>query len=216
MTPLDTIATLARGTRPAAGLLHNCRLEGHGTEFYGIESIVERFAAAPLDFANDPRIVESPSHMAVFEGTNAIFADLCESNVVRLWLLGGECSAAGEPGISVPFDPDLAQVGGDVFFAAEDHPDLAEEAAPRVAMLGRAVVAEAAGRRVRAFAIRAFGNETCGAALFSVFRLGIEDHVVAGFTLMASWWDSDGHCIVQDRGSEAGLAASNWTPRVVA
>jgi hypothetical protein len=195
MSALDTLRTLARGERPATGLLHNCRFEGLGIEAYGI-------------------VIETSSHMAVFNGDHALFADVFNDNIGRLWVLGTDGFGGEEPIFSVPFDPDLDQGGGDVFFTVADHPDLAANAAPHVEAAGHAIVAETDGPRTRAFAIRAFGSADEGAVLFAVFRLRLDQEDVAGFHLMAARWDAEGHHIVRDFGSEATLAASRWSPRI--
>lgn len=213
MNPLDTLKTLLSGARPAKGLLHNCRFEGLGTETCGIEGVVERIRMAPRTIAPDARVIESSRHIAVFEGEWAIFADVFDGNIARIWILGPYAFGGAEPSLAVPFDPDLAQAGGDVFFAGDAHPDLAVDAAQTVVTLGRAIVAETDGPRTRAFAIRAFGAASQGAALFAVFRLRLVQHNVAGFTLMAARWDEHGQRIVRDLGSEATLAAGRWCPR---
>ena len=213
MSILEILAVLARGVQPASGVLHNCRFEGFGSETYGIEAIVARFRRAPFDILAAADVVETPRGIAVFDGDRAIFADVFDGGIGRLWLLGPDGGDAPEPGLAVPFDPDLDQAGGDVFLATGDHPDLAPDAAQRVAALGRAIVRDVDGLRTRAFAIRAFGTAAGGAALFTVFRMRPDNRDVAGFTLMAARWSGDDDQLVRDAGGEAMLAGRRWTPR---
>ena len=214
MSALDTLRTLARGERPATGLLHNCRFEGGGVESYGIEAIVDRMRAAPFDLSPDLRLVESRRHVAVFDGDRAIVADRAGDNVARLWSIGVDRTADAEPSVAVPFDPDLAQGGGDVLFLADDHPDLAPGAASRVEAIGREIVAGDDGPRTRAFAIRAFGDADEGAVLYAVFRLHPARQALADFTTIAAHWGPGVHRVVRDRSGEATLGARHWTPRV--
>ena len=214
MSALETLCTLASGLRPARGLLHNCRFEGFGVESYGIEAIVELIGKAPFKLSPDAFLVETSNHIAVFDGDRVVFADLFDGNIGRLWVLGPDGFAGNEPLFAAPFDPDMDQAGGDVFFAAADHPDLAGDAAPNVVAAGRMIVAEANGPRTRAFAIRAFGSADKGVVLFAVFRLRLDQQDVAGFHLMAAPWDTEGHHIIRDVGGEAALASSRWCPRV--
>ena len=213
MTAFDTLIMLASGIQPPSGLLHNCRFEGFGSESYGIEAIVARLRQLPFAIAPDADVVQTPDHIAVFDGDRAIFADLYDAAIGRLWLLGPDAGVDAEPCLAVPFDPDLDQAGGDGFLAAGDHPGLAAEAAARVTALGRAIARDGDGLRTRSFAIRAFGSAAAGAALFAVFRMRPENRDVAGFTLMAARWAGDDDHFVRDAGGEAMLAGSRWTPR---
>ena len=214
MSVLDVLSTMMRGERPVAGLLHNCRLEALGAEAYGVEAVVERLGAAPFEITSAARVVQTAGHVAVFEGERAIFADLFDASIGRLWVLGPDRSGGGEPILAVPFDPDLDQGGGDLFLAASDHTGLAADAVFQVVALGRAVVADVGAPRTRAFAIRAFGTASTGAALFAVFRLRPAGRNVAGFSFIAGYWHDGGHRIIGDFGSEAALADSRWTPRI--
>lgn len=214
MSTVDTLRTLARGARPSSGLLHNCRFEGMGSETYGVEAIVARLRQAPFALSPDAASVETPHHIAMFDGARALFADLHDGNVARLWVLGGDRADEQEPPLDVPFHPDLSQDVGDVFFAIGDHPQLAFDAAARVEAAGLAVTDQLDGPRTRAFAVRAFGRAEEGAALFVVFRLRLSHADVAGFHLMAARWDNGGLHIVRDAAGEAALAANCWTPRV--
>ena len=214
MSARDAVLALARGAIPATGLLCSCRFERGGIEYYGVETLVESFKTSPIDIGSDGDVVETPLHLAVFDGDSAIIADLAGGNIARLWLLGAGASRTEEPALAVPFDPDLAQAGGDVFFVGGDHPDLAPDAAATVEEFGREIVATADEPRTRAFAIRAFGCAASGAALYAVFRLRPGRNALAGFTMAAAYWSPIAHHIVRDRGGEAQLAARLWTQRL--
>lgn len=214
MSAIDTLRSLASGAQPPSGLLHNCRFEGLGSETYGVEAIVARLRMAPFTLSADAHHVETPHHVAVFDGERALFADLYDSNITRLWVLGSDGFGGDEPLLDVPFHPDLSQDGGDVFFSSGDHPELASDAAAQVEAAGLAVIDQLDGPRTRAFAVRAFGRADEGAALFAVFRLRPSQADVAGFHLMAARWDTGGLHIVRDVAGDAALAANRWTPRV--
>ncbi len=214
MSALETLRTLARGERPANGLLHTCRFDGLGHEIYGEEAIVARMGLEPFTIDDDALIFEYAAHIAVLTGERALFADLSDGNIARLWLLGPDGFGGEEPEISVVFDPDLSQARGHVFFAASDYPALAVEAVDRVLAAGREIVDAADGPRTRAFAIRAFGDAAGGAALFAVYRLRPDGDETAGFVNMAAFWGKQETHIVRDIGGEAILAAHAWTPRI--
>lgn len=214
MSALDTLRALAKGERPTSGLLHTCRFEGLGYELYGEEAIVARMGLEPFTLGDDVLIFEDAAHIAVLAGARAVYADLSDGNIARLWLLGPDGFGGEEAQVSVVFDPDLRQARGDVFFATSDHPALAAQAADRVLAAGREIVAAADGLRTRAFAIRAFGDAAGGAALFAVHRLRPDDDDTAGFVNMAAFWGTEETHIVHDIGGEATLAARAWTPRI--
>lgn len=214
MSALDTLRALASGERPPSGLLHTARFDGLGHEIYGEEAIVARMGLKPFALGDDALVFEDTAHIAVLTGERAFFADLYDGNIARLWLLGPDGFGGEEPEVSVVFDPDLSQARGDVFFAASDHPALTADAADRVRAAGREIVAAADGPRTRAFAIRAFGDASGGAALFAVYRLCPDGDETAGFVNMAAFWGAKETHIVRDYGGEATLAARAWTPRI--
>jgi hypothetical protein len=212
MSAVDTLRALAGGQRPASGLLHTCRFDGLGQEIYGEEAILARLGLEPFNLDDDALIFEEAAHIAVLSGQRAFVADLYDGSIARLWLLGPDSRGGDEAQVSVAFDPDLAQVRGDVFFAASDHPTLAPDAADRVLVAGRGIVAAASGQRTRAFAIRAFGDASTGAALFAIYRLHPEGHATAGFVNAVAFWRAGQTHIVRDLGGEAMVAARAWTP----
>jgi hypothetical protein len=214
MSAVETLRMLAAGKRPVSGLLHTARLEAFGTEAYGEEAILEAFRRESAAISDAARVLSAPGHIAIFDGNTAIFADIYGDLVARIWCLGEGLPAEGEPGISVAFDPDLAQARGDVLAAATDHPALEPQALERVIEAGRAIARGDPGSfRTRAFALRAFGSAEEGAALFAVYRLAGGPRRSSGFAMAAVCWTPDGLTIIRDRAGEAALAAGAWTPR---
>ncbi len=213
MSAAETLRTLAAGKRPTSGLLHTARLEAFGAEVYGEEAIVESFRYAPFELSNAAIAVEASGHVAIFDGDTALIADLSGENIARIWRLGAGAAVSGEPGVSVAFDPDLAQARGAVFVAATDHPVLAAEALEWVERTGRAVVCDDPNPyRARAFALRAFGTMEQGAALFAVYRLVGEPKRSSGFSLAAAHWSSGDFQIVRDAAGESAVIERAWTP----
>lgn len=217
MNAVETLMALAAGEWPPKGLLHTARLEAFGVEAYGEEAIVESFRCAPFDLSDNATVVEATGHVAIFDGDTALVADLYGECITRLWQLSDGNPLDGEPGISVVFDPDLAQARGDVFAAASDHPALAPDAIGCLLRAGRAIARDDPDAyRTRAFAIRAFGTVARGVALFAVHRLEGEFDRRAGFAMAAARWTLDGLQIVRDRAGEDAVAERSWTPHIPA
>ncbi len=226
MSPVTTILALARGERPIVGVLGPCRLTAFGGEGYGEEAILDSFRSAPLSLADiDGNVVVAPGHVALFHGDSAIVADICGGWIARLWRLGPGTPVEAEPAVSVPFDPDLAQLRGELLFRAADHPALTH-GGEAVATIGRSIASAwhpadgPAPHRTRAFVVRAFDNGTDGAALFAVHRVGPGIVRTSGFSFAAARFrlgpqgmllDSR---IVFDRAGEAAAAAAPWRPRL--
>lgn len=216
MSALEALQMLAAGQRPTSGLLHTARLAAYGTEFYGEEAIVEAFRRRPQAISDAVTVLALPGHIATFDSDTALFADLHGKTIARIWRLGDGDPAAGEPGISVAFDPDLAQARGDVFAAATDHSALETGAFGKVIAAGRSIAqGDFAAYRSRAFALRAFGSATEGAALFAVYRLAGEHARTSGFSMSAVRWTNGSLTVVRDRAGEAALAEAQWTPGIV-
>jgi len=213
---LEALHALARGEGPGDGLLHTCRFEGLGSETYGVEAIVARCRISNRPITPDATTLVDRAHIAVFDANRAWFADVHDGNISRLWLLSDAVSefVAPEPGISVPFDPDLKQTPGDVLLAVSDHPALATDALALVLALGRDVVATSPARRTRAFTVRAFGTAEAGAALFAVQRLNDDPEHAPGFAMAAARWGPTENQIVHDSAGIAAAAAAPWTPQV--
>jgi hypothetical protein len=221
MNALDTIRQLATGARPTGGLLHGARLSALGIETYGEEAIVESFRAAPLNLSDEATILEASGHLAIFDGDNALFADVATGGIARLWRLSAAEPVPDEPGIAVVFNPDLTQARGDIFFAASDHPALATDAEAAVMRAGRALTHDPAEDdlgifRARTFVTRAFSDASGGAVLFAVYRLAGGPTRQSGFAMAAARWNADGMAIVRDIAGEDAITLRDWTPRIPA
>jgi len=217
MSAVETLRLVASGARPPSGLLHTARLFTSGVETYGEEAIVDSFRRAPFYLSDGAVTLEAPGHLVIIDGRTALVADLYGTNIARIWHLGDGGSVADEPGVSVVFDPDLAQARGDVFLAASDHPALAADAVDRVILAGRTIACDDPDAyRTRAFAMRAFGTAAHGAALFAVHRLQGKHDLSAGFAMAVARWTGDGLQLVRDVAGEAAVAERPWTPRVPA
>jgi hypothetical protein len=216
MSAVDTLRMLAAGERPRSGLLHTARLEAFGIEVFGEEAVVASLHSGPMILNDDAAIVEATGHLAIFDDDNALIADLFGANISRLWRMGGGPFFDPEPGISVSFDPDLAQARGTMFLSASDHPALDGDAVDSVRRAGEALArsTESDAYRTRTFAIRAFGTAAHGAALFAVHRLTGDPIRQGGYSMAAVRWTGDMMHIVRDRAGEAAISARPWTPRI--
>lgn len=187
MSVIEAIAAVARGQAPDA-LLHSCRLEVGGFDAFGIEAIGDAFRRDPVSI-DGADVLASAMHFAAITDDQALFADLYDGNIGRLWRAGRVAPHAAEPCVAVPFDPDLRQARGDIAFSAGDHPELAAGAEAIVRAAGLAILAhDAMAWRSRAFAIRAFGSASRGAALFSVYRMTADRVRAAGFGHAVALW----------------------------
>jgi len=197
MSALDAMTAVAIGEAPPQ-LLGACRLEVGGFDAFGIEAIGDAFRRDPVALAS-ARTVEDMTQFAAIVDDQAIFADLYDGNIGRLWRAGRSAPHAPEPFVAVPFDPDLRQARGDVEFAASDHPGLAQDAAALVRSAGLKILArDPTAWRSRAFCIRAFGTTTRGAALFALYRMSSERIRASGFGFAVAIWDDDVVAIALD------------------
>ena len=201
MSAFDTLSAIARG-EAVTDIAAACRLEQGSVEAFGSEAIRAAFRASPMVFDADSLRVEGRGTIAVFANRGALFADLYGDVVGRLWRIGGDAFGLHEPGVSVAFDPDLAQTCGDVAFRASDHPELDGDAVERVLAGGREVVGAIPAFRARAFVVRAFGSADCGAALYAVHRLAPDAVRSGGFSHAAAFWSEDSIEVVRDPGGE--------------
>jgi hypothetical protein len=214
MSAVETLRMLAMGERPVSGLLHTVRLEAFGVEAYGEEAVVESFRSSPFELSETAITIEAPGHIAVFDGSTAMIADLYGDNIARIWRLGDGDVRDGEPGVSVVFDPDLAQARGDVFFAASDHPDLDHDCAKAAVATGHLILDNFNCYRARAFCIRAFGTIDSFATLFAVFILNGDGARTAGYSMASAIYNSDGAKLVNDSVGQSAVELQLWTPRV--
>lgn len=215
MSGLETLKYLMRGSRPLSGLLHTCRLSGCGTESYGVEAIIENFRALPIKASGDPVIVESAEHIALCQAEEAVFADVIEGNIARVWRIGSGNFPSTEPEVSVSFDSDLMQARPDLFFDPLVHPALAENAIEKLADIASNLVQHDRAYRARAFVLRAFGTSEMGAALIAIYRLSGEKIRMSGFTHAVVAWNGDERYGIQDHAAEAAVSEKPWTPRIL-
>lgn len=168
-TALDAIS---RGEAHSA-ILPTCRLEWSGIEAYGEEAISELFRAAPL--AGESDLIECSHACLLSVGDGALFADLYDGQVGRLWRLGPGCSGGPERSVAVPFAPDLHQERGAIQFRLDDHPELHQGHAEAIIGIARTLLypsGEHPLHRARGFIIRAFSCGDAAAALVALHQLG--------------------------------------------
>ena len=200
---IEAIAAVASGRAPPE-LLHSCRLEVGGFDAFGIEAIVDAFRRDPVSL-KDASIAETSMHFAAMIGEQALFADLYDGNIGRLWRAGRAAPHPAEPFVAVPFDPDLRQARGDIEFLASDHPQLDAAAEARVRTAGLAILDhDPMAWRSRGFVIRAFGTAARGAALFSVYRMTADRVRASGFGHAVAVWANDTIDIAVDQIPAAG------------
>jgi hypothetical protein len=216
MSALETLTALLRGDQPTSGLLHNCRLEGCGHESYGVEAIVENFRSLPMADGTDQLIFQDTAHMAIFVADEALFADVIDGNVLRIWRLGSGDFLQPESGISVSFDPNLSQAGQALCFDPKLHPALSSDAAEKLTEIGLRLAQNDDAYRACVFVLRAFGNAERGAALFAIYRLTHGDVRASGFAHAAFAWGASETHVVHDIAAQNAFSEQPWTPRIPA
>lgn len=213
MSAADDLALVLSGQRPAGGLLQTCRMAASDAEFYGEEAILERCRAAPLDLAGWD-LVAGQRNVALFGPELAVFADIHEAQIGRIWIVGSGEPAEAEPAVAVPFDPDLRQERGGVFWDEADHPGTEATLVEVLAAAGGRLIETAAvdgGRpayRVRAYLIRAWGEGDHGAGLFALHRLGPGPTRRSGFGHAAVLIDGGDEQFVRDPAFTASVQHS--------
>ena len=176
------------GGRPEAAkmLLGSVRTWAYGGEAFGGAMTCEVFARQPSQFSATPHVVQTDRGMALFDaadgdGSLAIFADLYNGKIGRLWRLGGGTrDATAEAGLFVAADHVMSQIRSDVAFQCDDHPDLNPDAASsllRVASETAHLDRDGENDVVegRAFVVRAFSEGDRAAALFFIEQARGED-----------------------------------------
>lgn len=139
-------SAITRGEAVACrSLLHNCRFEGMGTEAFGGDAIAELFREAPLAWTGETVVVDNPRFTAAFgyttRGPIALFADVQEGHVTRMWLLGDD--DAGDPApivTAVPADPILSQCAPRLALAATEHPALDADHVAAIECFGQTLI----------------------------------------------------------------------------
>ncbi len=221
MTPIDALKMLLRGQRPKDALLPPCRLEGLGTEAYGEEAIVNHFRQVPFEGLEAVASVTSPANVALFVGDAAVFADIFDNRILRIWRLGPGLPCAAEPRIGVPFDTDLFQSRRDIALRREDHPQLDPNAFEPVQEIGYRLAHEWSADdshppwRSRPFLLRAFSNGNSGAALFALYQLGSGQQRSVGFSFAAARFNFGSASlanpqIVRDLAGEKAVEQAAW------
>lgn len=189
MSGVSHLRRLAQGHLPEDdGLLGNTRAAWGGIDLFSEEAILASFAAQPFDLDGDIHAVETPQGAALIGPDRALYADLYDGRIGRLWRVGGAPALVPEPAIDVAFDADMRQERGNLSFRAEDHPCLDAESAVRLTAAARAMLERLrlAGRlRVRGFVVRACGNVKGTAALIALYTLSNEHSRTAGFSFAA-------------------------------
>jgi hypothetical protein len=214
MSALAHLRSLARGELPPDdGLLNNARCAWGRGEVVSQEAVVAAFSANRFAIDSDVLVVETGQGAAMVGNDDAVVADLYDGRIGRLWRVGRGVAMPHEPGIDVAFDPDMHQQRGDVFFRAEDHPDLDPAAAERLVAAARAHGEEvrAQGKlRVRAFVVRAFGSRKRCAALLAVHVLTNERTRSASFGYaVVGLGSDDAYRVVSEQSRPRP-----WTPRI--
>lgn len=196
--------------------LQDCRFEGLGTRAFGRAAIARLIADHPLPVA--PVTAHAAGHACAFGESDgapfALFADLSDGHIARLWRLGTASASARAPAlllVDVPHDPDRSQHAPGVGFRAADHPALAAAHQDAVAALAdriadtRALVLRAFSDGDRAAALLAVTQHAPGAAPRGVMRAVLL--TFAGGVVVA-------HHVVDDGAGRAASDARPWLPRV--
>lgn len=204
---MTVLGTLLAGDGPP--VLQTCRLEGLGGAVYGREAVAAALASLPSDSA---AFDLETTRAGLWVGDDvAIFADLIDGHVQRLWVLSDQAALTPAGAIDVPSDPDLTQAGGDVRFEPLDHVELRSDHAARIVDLAATWSIEGLAR-IRPVVLRA---ASVGDLAFALVRLEAESTdrpaTPVGFNALLL---IDGQT-VHRRSDEAGrdqITAQGWTP----
>lgn len=188
-----------------AQLLNACHLESGGVDAFGAEAVGTFLRQNP--FGEIQSEVAAGGQAALFGQDRALFADLYDGHVARLWCLLPDPAGPVEPAVAVAFDPDLRQARGDLLFEPREHPRLDAAGIPRVRAAAQALAADRlpANLRIRTFVLRAFGDGACGAVLFAVYALSGDQVRSGSFGYAAALWDDQGQRLVCDRPWRASI-----------
>jgi hypothetical protein len=171
---------LLSGKFSAAQHLANAlRVDAYGRTTFGRTDAVDLFAAHPLDFSSQARVLRSPQAIAVVDDmadgrTVGAFADLVDGVIARLWVVAFTFAAAAdatpEPMVPVACDDFLSQIRERCLGDPVDHPDLQADAWPRVVELCNAVLGELPSANdvassSQAWVMRAFSSASSVVAL---------------------------------------------------
>lgn len=199
--PIDVIRHLLLGQpETASNLLAACRTQAYGAEAFGGVMACQMFSRQPAALSREPHLVAANQALAIFDidgdgREQAIFADLYNGYVGRLWRLGGgETDAEAEAGLVVAVDAKLSQLREGVALSPGDHPELDPAALPALRELAASVAKMnpcGGGALIdgRAFVVRAFTEGDRGAALLAVTTPSgahRQVHAAASFRFTAS------------------------------
>ena len=149
----------------------------------------------------------APTGIARFGPDGALFADVYDGHIARLWRVGGNIGAADRR-IDVAFDPDLAQPRGDLIVDT-GAVDLNAPGLGRLTVLLTSLMRDATDDgavRRRGFVIRAFAGDRATTALVAVYTAG---PTAIGFHYLAVALTEDGTAIFAD-----SPAVVPWVPRL--
>jgi len=171
----SSLQAVANGLRPHDdGLIASCRFDWGGGETIGEEAILEAMSARPLLGVADALLIQSPTGAALIGTDDALFADIYDGRIGRLWRVGVASGLGAEPAVDVAFDPDLNQSRGDIMFNAGDHPGLNSAQAATVVKAAHDLLARAHSVplfRARVFVIRVVAAGPDMAILAAVHRM---------------------------------------------
>ena len=214
MSALDNLRLLGRGdTPPNDGLLGNARCAWGRGELIGEEAILAAFCDRPFA-ADNAFAIETGQSAGLIGDEDALIADIFDGRIGRLWRVGRGVEFPSEPAVDVAFDPDMRQQRGDLYFRAEDHPELDAAAAEPVLAAARAhvdAVRRARRLRARAFFIRAFGGEKSSAAVLAMYTMTNEVSRSATFSYAIV---GIGAGEVPVRVVSEQIQPRGWTPRL--
>ncbi len=181
----DAWAVLQRllcGQVSAAPHLANAlRVDAYGATTFGRTDAVDLFAAHPLEFSSQARVLLSPQAIAVVDDmadgrTVGAFADLLDGVIARVWVVAGTAAdAATEPAVPVARDDFMTQLREQCQGDAADHPNLHADAWPYVVEFCSAVQAglpsASAASSSQAWVMRAF---SVGPSVVALVRLRLQ------------------------------------------
>lgn len=127
----NALVGLGAGKSGQERLLDAVWTEGWGIRVFGRTESAGLLARYACDSNAPALIYETPRAAVATDGETALFADLVDGGIVRLWRVGAG-SAPSRPRLAVPFDPDMSQIGGAPAFAASDHLELEPDRADRL------------------------------------------------------------------------------------
>ncbi|MBA3811135.1 MAG: hypothetical protein H0X27_05730 [Caulobacteraceae bacterium] len=221
---LGALADVAAGRRPADGaLLQNCALDGFGVRAFGREPILGLFRQAAMEIGDHALAVEGEAGLLVEHAGQALFADLYDGNLGRLWLIGGPVLGRPEPVIALARDLDLDQREGDLIFDRRDFAGLRADHAERLDQIARGLALPSSrgapspvidAFSIRAIVIRAFSAGTDAAALLVLAGTLAADRRTPFTTFAALRLAEAGEPrVIVDQAGIVRSREAPWTPR---